>query len=150
MTSRVCSVLILDSKAPVLEYRLKAIINHTGSANFGHFYSLIQIEGKWYCFSDTHVSEWSIDLVFRYAKGIGDSSASAYCLFYSAGTAANQPNNRRTGGAEARAFESVTNKSQIHKKAICQNRGPQSLHSAEQRRSSSQYRPDNLHEPKFS
>ena len=36
------------------EYKLKGVVVHTGTADFGHYYSYIQVrEGEWYEFNDS-------------------------------------------------------------------------------------------------
>jgi ubiquitin C-terminal hydrolase len=67
------------------EYKLTGIINHSGSANCGHFFSFIKVFGKWYCLNDSRVEEWDFEQVLNQAKGLNGSSSNAYCLFYAKG-----------------------------------------------------------------
>lgn len=66
------------------EYQLKGIINHSGNAQFGHFYSFLEVDGEWFCFNDTLVKRWSKQSILKFAKGMGDSrsQSNAYCLLY--------------------------------------------------------------------
>ena len=63
---------------------MKAIINHTGSANSGHYYSFICLGDSWYSLSDTHVERCDKQKVIKFAKGLDPNapSSNAYCLFY--------------------------------------------------------------------
>lgn len=74
-----------STKREFSEYKLTGIINHSGSANVGHFYSFIKVFGKWYCLNDRRVEECEYDVVIKHAKGIDGSSSNAYCLFYAKG-----------------------------------------------------------------
>ena len=38
-------------------YKLTGIIVQEGNANFGHYYSIIQNDNKWYLCNDSNVSE---------------------------------------------------------------------------------------------
>ena len=42
------------------DYRLCGIIIHSGSAESGHYYSLIKINDQWFEFNDKRVSPWDI------------------------------------------------------------------------------------------
>lgn len=54
-------------------YELYGVCNHDGIQSFGHYYSYVKINKKWYCFNDIIVKEMrECDVV---SKG-------AYCLFY--------------------------------------------------------------------
>lgn len=66
-------------------YHLRGVINHAGNAQHGHFYSFLQVRNAWFCISDEHVREWSVESVLEYARGVSShgTSAGAYCLFYS-------------------------------------------------------------------
>ena len=56
------------------KYDLMSVANHDGGLNGGHYYAYVKnVNGKWYNFNDTNVSEMSKDNVV---------SESAYCLFY--------------------------------------------------------------------
>lgn len=63
------------------KYNLFSIIMHEGTAEYGHYYSLIKDGNKWFKFSDFHVKEISETEVFWLAYG-GEGNASAYCVFY--------------------------------------------------------------------
>ena len=56
-------------------YSLYAVINHTGSIDFGHYYSYIKFQGKdeWYEFNDSKVSKIEQKI---------ESFPYAYALFY--------------------------------------------------------------------
>ena len=56
------------------KYDLMSVANHDGGLNGGHYYAYVKnVNGKWYNFNDTNVSEMNKDNVV---------SESAYCLFY--------------------------------------------------------------------
>jgi ubiquitin C-terminal hydrolase len=54
-------------------YTLKGIVHHQGEAEYGHYYSEVCCEGKWYQMNDVIVEE---------EKGPELSSYTAYLLFY--------------------------------------------------------------------
>ena len=61
-------------KKNTYKYNLISVANHDGSLNGGHYYSYVKnLNGKWYTYNDTNVSEMSRDNLV---------SNSAYCLFY--------------------------------------------------------------------
>ena len=48
------------SLTPSFKYKLKAINNHIGSLNYGHYYSYIRLDNNtWYEFNDNHIKELS-------------------------------------------------------------------------------------------
>ena len=67
-------------------YKLTGIIIHDGNAEFGHYYSLIKIAGKWTMFNDKHVMPFQEESIESFAFGGIDESedfnSSAYILFY--------------------------------------------------------------------
>lgn len=65
-------------------YELIAVINHTGSAYSGHYYSFIKSfeDNKWYEFNDTNISPISIEGMCRRTFGMKEIGSSAYMLFY--------------------------------------------------------------------
>ena len=74
------------------EYELQGVLIHSGTAQYGHYYSIIYIDkfgtnGKWIKFNDTNVSESSFDHVETDAfggvrHGENDYGSSAYMLIY--------------------------------------------------------------------
>lgn len=74
------SRLIQHSKHPSTRnptYRLVGVVNHSGDINFGHYTADCRnpLNGKWYNFNDSHVSETRLASSFE--------SAAPYLLFYS-------------------------------------------------------------------
>lgn len=74
-------------------YRLKGVIVHSGTSEFGHYYSFIRIGEKWIEFNDTKVSEFSPTSENLKKEWFGadsdggmfpftSTSKSAYMLFY--------------------------------------------------------------------
>ena len=65
-------------------YTLGGIIIHKGSAQRGHYHSLIKNNSndKWYKFNDSNVSEFNVNDINKEAFGERDDSPSAYVLFY--------------------------------------------------------------------
>ena len=63
-----------NEKDGITKYSLYAIGNHTGTLSFGHYYSYIKINGKWFEFNDSSVSSLSYD--------IEKPSKTVYVLFY--------------------------------------------------------------------
>jgi ubiquitin C-terminal hydrolase len=61
-------------------YELSGIIVHIGSADFGHYMSLVKIDGRWISFNDTQVSEVEQKPLLRMCYGKG--AMSGYILFY--------------------------------------------------------------------
>jgi len=57
------------------DYYIKSIIKHTGTLEFGHYYSHTKIGDKWVEFDDKNVSILN--------NGISLDCSSAYSLFYS-------------------------------------------------------------------
>ena len=74
------------------EYHLRGVIIHMGTADSGHYYSLIKDQGtkQWYEFNDTVVKPFDIGLLSQEAFGITtsstnmmkDRSRNAYMVFY--------------------------------------------------------------------
>ena len=72
------------------EYELQGVLIHSGTAQFGHYYSIINSDkydknGKWYKFNDTSITESSFDQVENEgfgAFGDQDYGSSAYMLIY--------------------------------------------------------------------
>jgi ubiquitin C-terminal hydrolase len=54
------------------QYQLYAIANHKGTIDFGHYYANIKIDGNWYEFNDSMVTNCRIE----------NPSSNAYILFY--------------------------------------------------------------------
>lgn len=65
-------------------YDLHAVIMHSGTPEFGHYWAFIHDKGKdlWRKYNDEDVTEVSEEEVFREAIGDCKSSASAYFLIY--------------------------------------------------------------------
>lgn len=74
-------------------YKLKGVLVHSGTAEFGHYYSFILVDGKWIEFNDTKVAEFdpSTENIKKEWFGaevegglfpFSNSSKSAYMLFY--------------------------------------------------------------------
>ena len=74
-------------------YRLKGVIVHSGTSEFGHYYSFIRIGEKWIEFNDTKVSEFNLTPENLKKEWFGadsdggmfpftSTSKSAYMLFY--------------------------------------------------------------------
>lgn len=59
---------------PPPNYSLFAVSCHSGSASFGHYIAYGQVNGKSYCFNDSHVSE---------VQPSEAQTQHAYVLFYS-------------------------------------------------------------------
>lgn len=55
------------------KYRLKGVVSHGGSLNFGHYIAYVCTDNQWYYASDSSVSTVSVDRVLR---------CEAYMLFY--------------------------------------------------------------------
>jgi ubiquitin carboxyl-terminal hydrolase 9/24 len=76
------------------KYNLRGVIIHTGTAESGHYYSIIKNENsKWFEFNDTHVTEYDIEDLPNEAYGgvnnnnsddvkKNEKSTNAYVLFY--------------------------------------------------------------------
>ena len=82
------SPLMCDSDKPVL-YKLIGVVNHRGTAQGGHYTSLIKVNKKWVLFNDQEVSDFQkSDLQTETFGGSNaqdeyDAGPSAYLLFYS-------------------------------------------------------------------
>ena len=88
---------IIEEKETYLErfsYKLKAVINHSGEANYGHYFSFIKIKKEWYCFNDSNVTLTTQDEVMKQSRGLnpGYEKCSCYCLFYDKGIFSNTVN----------------------------------------------------------
>ncbi|KAJ3423827.1 ubiquitin carboxyl-terminal hydrolase [Anaeramoeba flamelloides] len=66
------------------EYQLHSLLMHSGSADFGHYWSYINdAKNKcWWEFNDARVQQISEKKVMKYAQGGNGISVSAYCLIY--------------------------------------------------------------------
>jgi ubiquitin C-terminal hydrolase len=78
-----------DIPSEYYDYELQGIIIHKGTAQFGHYYSIIYSEekdlsGKWYKFNDTSVTEVNYDQILSDAIGssFSEYDSSAYMLIY--------------------------------------------------------------------
>ena len=79
-----------DIPSDYFDYELQGVLIHSGTAQYGHYYSVIYSEekeptGKWYKFNDTQVSESSFEQVETDAFGNNinnDQGSSAYMLIY--------------------------------------------------------------------
>lgn len=65
----------LNSSSNSTIYQLRGLINHYGRMNFGHYLDYININGKWFEFNDSIVSEINEEDALR-------SSGAVYSLFY--------------------------------------------------------------------
>ena len=54
------------------KYQLFGISNHSGTLDFGHYYSYTKVNDNWYEFNDSYVSK----------KNISYNSTNVYALFY--------------------------------------------------------------------
>lgn len=65
-------------------YNLTGVVVHMGTAESGHYYSLIKIDGKWFCFNDCSVTELSKKEFDYHVLGSASraTNPSAYMLFY--------------------------------------------------------------------
>ena len=77
-------------------YKLRGITIHKGRADYGHYFSLIKKENKWFEFNDDNISPFDIKSLKKVAFG-GDSlhsqNKSAYILFYERVEYFNENNN---------------------------------------------------------
>jgi ubiquitin carboxyl-terminal hydrolase 9/24 len=74
------------------KYNLRGVIIHTGTADSGHYYSIIKNEAKWYEFNDIHVTDYDVEDLPNEAYGgtsnnnadnkRNEKSTNAYVLFY--------------------------------------------------------------------
>ena len=79
-----------DMPSDYFEYELQGVLIHSGTAQFGHYYSIIyseekDITGKWYKFNDTSVTEINYDMMTNDAFGNNarqEYGSSAYMLIY--------------------------------------------------------------------
>jgi hypothetical protein len=85
-------------------YRLRGVIVHTGTAEAGHYYSLINTDSgsaQWYNFNDTQITPFQVDQIAEeafggleevsgeYEEGMSvskEKQTNAYLLFYERGT----------------------------------------------------------------
>ena len=74
-------------------YKLKGVLVHSGTSEFGHYYSYILVNGKWIEFNDTKVHDFELSEASMKTEwyggdnGVGmfplsNNSKSAYMLFY--------------------------------------------------------------------
>ncbi|KAK8891148.1 hypothetical protein M9Y10_028354 [Tritrichomonas musculus] len=64
-------------------YKLTGIVIHDGIAEAGHYYSLVLIGEKWFCFDDNDVYRYNQHFFNMYVYGQNNNNApSAYLLFY--------------------------------------------------------------------
>ena len=56
-----------------LKYQLFGIINHVGSINYGHYYSIIKLDNNWYEFNDSNIKK---------LEKIEYNSSKSYIFFY--------------------------------------------------------------------
>lgn len=68
-------------------YSLKAVINHIGFNDIGHYTLYMKISNKWYYFNDSTVNEVPFDLVKSSALGKSYNYGvnNCYCLLYDQG-----------------------------------------------------------------
>ena len=79
-----------DVPSDYFDYELIGVLIHSGTAQYGHYYSIIYSEekdsfGKWYKFNDTSVTEINYDMMITDAYGSethSDYGSSAYMLIY--------------------------------------------------------------------
>lgn len=68
------------------EFKLKGMIIHEGSADYGHYYSLIKADNAWYEFNDKVIKYFDVNELKERAFGTQDEKANnrgnAYMLFY--------------------------------------------------------------------
>ena len=64
------------------DYYLRGIVMHTGSAEFGHYFSHVKINNEWYTFNDTKVTKTTAEEIQKDAFGGKSYSPNAYLLFY--------------------------------------------------------------------
>ena len=66
-------------------YNLKGFIVHKGTADYGHYYSIIKHNEKWFEFNDVNINEFDIRNIerdgFGYSEDVNDNK-NAYLLFY--------------------------------------------------------------------
>ena len=65
------------------EFQLTGVVIHSGSANFGHYYSFVIKNECWYKCNDKTITSVSFDEMYKTASGRERSEASACLLFYS-------------------------------------------------------------------
>ena len=64
------------------EYSLRGIIVHSGSSDFGHYFSHVKVENQWITLNDSYVTETSFAKIAETAFGGTSHSPNAYILFY--------------------------------------------------------------------
>merc|ERR1719502_1978212 len=101
--------------APPLLYELYAVLVHSGSASFGHYYALIKDleHGEWYEFNDssvTPIKESELQRAWGSAASTSSwaSSSSAYMLLYRRKSADGEAEASRTADAEKAAAGAVS------------------------------------------
>jgi hypothetical protein len=73
---------LLTTNSEDVIYRLTGIVLHSGTAQGGHYTSLIRINNKWIMFNDNEVTGVPDNQIEYKAFGGNESKASAYLLFY--------------------------------------------------------------------
>jgi ubiquitin C-terminal hydrolase len=64
------------------KYDLIAVINHSGKANSGHYYSYVKVNREWIRFDDARVCVVTEQEVMDISQGRIASESNCYCLFY--------------------------------------------------------------------
>jgi hypothetical protein len=73
---------------PKNKYHLKGVIIHEGTVSYGHYYSYVNVNGKWFKFDDLQVTEVDMEEVMNTGRGLTEKkSANCYCLVYLKGEA---------------------------------------------------------------
>ena len=69
--------------APKVKYHLRGVIIHKGSADLGHYYSFIDVDGEWFRFDDLISEPVDEDMVMQTSLGLaGSPSENSYFLVY--------------------------------------------------------------------
>jgi ubiquitin C-terminal hydrolase len=100
---------------------LTGVLLHSGTAVGGHFTSCVRIDGKWYSFDDTSVSEVSETTVMADAYGgrqgdadFGEHYPSAYLLFYAREGLAEPPEPRVDPAKDAELLCTIDSENDAH------------------------------------
>lgn len=64
-------------------YYLSAVINHSGNAECGHYYSFIKVNDEWFQFDDSRITIKTEKEVLEVSQGKTKHPSNCYCLFYS-------------------------------------------------------------------
>lgn len=67
-------------------FYLSAVINHSGNAECGHYYSFIKVNNEWFQFDDSRVTIRTEKEVLEISQGKTSHPSNCYCLFYSKST----------------------------------------------------------------